>query len=623
MKPPTSPRAKIVLLLPLLAVGCSQNGYVRVTVEEVADGGQGFPAVFQIRSIASDADGGTPSSMPGPLQASAIVFPKTFVVEVPPTATSLLDIVEGLDENNNVVLRGSNSTNFSAGSQATSLQINLTPACNGNVDCNPAAFCAGQVVCTPQGACVATAATVAPGFGTACGDDGGRCDEQNLCVTDFSVCGDGTVGLDPLPDGGTFQEQCDWGTPELDGGCVGPDGGCNSDTLANHCRTTCVNPYCGDGVTDTGEKCDKGSGPTGNGTENGCNATCTLFGNATLIAGNGDVTKLPDGGSVVCNENCYVDGACNQAQFQQVSGIAVVGNSLYVADTLDEVIRAVDISGAQCTVSTLAGNSAIVTNVDGCGTDAGFFLPFEPMAYQGMLLVGTAMNVREMPLGGSDCVTTFAGPDTGNQATENNSYPVGFGGTAGCDAGQTCANFNYVTGLCTDPNTGLIYTVDNRSNFVHELDPVAGLVYLVGGTSFQGPTACVVIDGGLYLTDTGDEEIKRVNLGLSSSVVTVAGDGTAGYSNSSSPAGVTFSKPQGMCTDGQTIYIVDSSNAAIRQMDPITSAVTTVVGGPDAGVFRNPYGCAWDPATGTLYVSDQSIPPATPDGVGNVIYMVQ
>jgi DNA-binding beta-propeller fold protein YncE len=58
-------------------------------------------------------------------------------------------------------------------------------------------------------------------------------------------------------------------------------------------------------------------------------------------------------------------------------------------------------------------------------------------------------------------------------------------------------------------------------------------------------------------------------------------------------------------------------------MDPITSAVTTVVGGPDAGVFRNPYGCAWDPATGTLYVSDQSIPPATPDGVGNVIYMVQ
>ncbi|MBL9111943.1 MAG: hypothetical protein JNM74_21850, partial [Myxococcales bacterium] len=32
----------------------------------------------------------------------------------------------------------------------------------------------------------------------------------------------------------------------------------NSDTLPNACRTSCVLAYCGDGVVDDGEVCDRG-----------------------------------------------------------------------------------------------------------------------------------------------------------------------------------------------------------------------------------------------------------------------------------------------------------------------------------------------------------------------------
>ncbi len=49
-----------------------------------------------------------------------------------------------------------------------------------------------------------------------------------------AVCGDGEV--DP-------NEQCD-------------DGGSNSDTVADACRTRCRDAFCGDGVVDTGEVCD-------------------------------------------------------------------------------------------------------------------------------------------------------------------------------------------------------------------------------------------------------------------------------------------------------------------------------------------------------------------------------
>jgi DNA-binding beta-propeller fold protein YncE len=644
MKRALSPLSILALLL-LPLVACQQNGFIRVTVGEASDAGRGLPQVYQLRSLASDSDGGTPNSANGPLETDAITFPITFVVQVPPNGISLTEVVEGLDQTGtNVLLRGSNSTSFTAGSQAIPLQVTLSPACNSALDCNPTALCQGQLFCTAQGACVANATTSPPGFGTLCGNDGGRCDEELQCLTPFGLCGDGIQGTDPLPDGGFFKEPCDWGSGGDGGTCTGPDGGCNS-LQPNHCRPTCVLPSCGDGVVDNGEKCDMGSGPAGNGTEHGCNATCTLYGTAVKIVGSGDVVDAGPGGvcptgstqkaaGCVCGSGCYLDGPGSVAEFQDMGGIAIVGTTLYVADTLSEVVRAVDLSSAPAyNVTTLAGNEDDTTppyngtplsvTQTGQGTDAGFFLPIKPFAYQGTLLVGTGCDLQQVTLPGA-VVTSLAGPGEGsNRSSENFTTPISPNPVT-----LAQALFNDITGIAIDPATGFLYTADDASGMLRVIDVPGNTVTNLAGdelyATFSNPTGVVVLNGGLFVTDTGSGYIKHVSLGDAGTVVTdVAGNGSFGFADSSASGGAEFYGPAGMCTDGTTIYIVDQKNQAVRQMDPVTFEVTTLIGGPDAGIFDYPYDCAWDPDGGVLYVSDQSLPAATPDGIGDVIWMVQ
>ena len=64
-----------------------------------------------------------------------------------------------------------------------------------------------------------------------------------------AVCGDNDIDA-------VTNEACD-------------DGGSNSDTVADACRSNCQVAHCGDGVTDTGEVCDDGR------EENTCTLDCT------------------------------------------------------------------------------------------------------------------------------------------------------------------------------------------------------------------------------------------------------------------------------------------------------------------------------------------------------------
>jgi len=88
-----------------------------------------------------------------------------------------------------------------------------------------------------------------------CGDDNGNTTNDNNLNNNnetSGVCGDGNVDLG---------ETCD-------------DGTANSDSLADACRTSCREAYCGDGVVDPGgdEICDDG----GTVTEDGCDDTCQV-----------------------------------------------------------------------------------------------------------------------------------------------------------------------------------------------------------------------------------------------------------------------------------------------------------------------------------------------------------
>jgi cysteine-rich repeat protein len=90
----------------------------------------------------------------------------------------------------------------------------------------------------------------------------------SLCAPGAAVCGDGVRA--------PACERCD-------------DGAANDDAIPDACRTTCLLPRCGDGVTDTGEECDDGNYTRCD----GCGPRCTI--EAGIVCGDG-VTA--------CGEQC-------------------------------------------------------------------------------------------------------------------------------------------------------------------------------------------------------------------------------------------------------------------------------------------------------------------------------
>ncbi len=104
--------------------------------------------------------------------------------------------------------------------------------------------------CGDSQVCNAAGCTSGPG-GTPEFCDTGSASAQ--CDGDCSAvaCGDGTLNT-------AANEQCD-------------DGAANSNTTPDACRTNCRNASCGDGVIDTGERCDEGAN---NGPGSGCTTAC-------------------------------------------------------------------------------------------------------------------------------------------------------------------------------------------------------------------------------------------------------------------------------------------------------------------------------------------------------------
>lgn len=102
----------------------------------------------------------------------------------------------------------------------------------------------------------------------------------NACRTNCRAasCGDG------VEDTG---EECD-------------DGGSNSDTAANACRTTCEFAACGDGVIDGGETCDNGS-LNSNTTANACRTDCTPAACGDSVVDSGETC---DDGNNVNTDSC-------------------------------------------------------------------------------------------------------------------------------------------------------------------------------------------------------------------------------------------------------------------------------------------------------------------------------
>jgi len=133
---------------------------------------------------------------------------------------------------------------------------------------------------------------------------------------------------------------------------------------------------------------------------------------------------------------------------------------------------------------------------------------------------------------------------------------------------------------------------------------------------FKNPTGLAIdVDGNLIVCDTDNNVIRKITVaGL---VTTVAGSGTAGLKDGNSIL-AEFNKPEGVVVKDNKIYVSDTGNHAIREID-INGNVTTILGNglqgssnivttqidslDPKGIFNNPRGLAFD-SLGNLYVAD-------------------
>lgn len=273
-------------------------------------------------------------------------------------------------------------------------------------------------------------------------------------------------------------------------------------------------------------------------------------GQVTTLAG-----KAGDPGSAVP----VLDGIGSAARFWGPTGIVSDGKNLFVSDRI--YIR--KIVSATGEVSTLAGGGDKV-DIDGTGTDAQFFLPFGIVSDGTHLFVADAgYNVIRKIMIATGVVTTLAGKP---------------GEAGSTDGAASEARFSSPEGISTDGR--YLYVVDSRNSTLRKVEIATGQVSTLAGRAgkagfadgtgqaaqFFYPEGISTDGTHLYVTDTQNQAIRKVNI-ATGAVSTLAGlpGESCGYADGS-PTQARFCQPKGIVYHDKNLYITDSGNHNIRKI---------------------------------------------------------
>lgn len=307
------------------------------------------------------------------------------------------------------------------------------------------------------------------------------------------------------------------------------------------------------------------------------------------------------------------DGSFESAQFFRPQGMTLADeNTLYVADTENHALRRVDLAAGL--VATVAGNGTqVYLRVDSAPAgETGLNSPWDVLYHDGLVYVAMAGQHQLWvydPAG--ETIRLFAG--SGRE--ELRDGPLLQGG------------LNQPSGLATDGR--LLYFADSEASAIRsaDLDPAGALATIVGTGLFdfgdvdgvgdavrlQHPLAVAYQDGLLYVADTYNSKIKRVDP-AARRVQTLFG-GPAGWQDGPEPR---FDEPGGLSVAGDRLYIADTNNHAVRVADLATGEVTTLVlVDVDGLLTRLPAGEAY---TGKVVTLDRAVAGA---GTGMIALAVE
>lgn len=334
-------------------------------------------------------------------------------------------------------------------------------------------------------------------------------------------------------------------------------------------------------------------------------------GNISTAIGNNTAADSGDGSAAV------------DAQLNYPGGMFVDGTgNIFIADSLSSVIREVsptsgNIQTVAGDVATVCATSTATCGDGGPALSAQFFSPYGVAtdAAGNIYIADTGDNrIRAVNTGSATVtiagvaiaagnVATIAG--TGNECTLG-SWPCGDSGPA------TSALLFEPFGVAVD-STGNIFVADTDDHAIRAINGGTQAITLAGvtiqpgniatvagiGTQCPAPTDGPCGDGGpatsaqlnfpgglfvdssdnIYIADTGNNRIRVVNTGTSSETIagvlvgagqiaTVAGTGVEGYAGDTAPAtSAQLAAPNGVFVDGSgNIFISDTDNFVIREV---------------------------------------------------------
>jgi sugar lactone lactonase YvrE len=321
-------------------------------------------------------------------------------------------------------------------------------------------------------------------------------------------------------------------------------------------------------------------------------------------AATGIITTVVGEGYGYCGDGGNALNAC----FNYITGFAVdAEGNLFIADRFNQRVRRVD--GTTNIVTTIAGNGQV--GYAGDGGDARSASLNEPLAVavdsaRKLLYIADAGNdvVRRVNLDANNVITTV--PDNGDALSFPNALAVDAAGSL----------------FISDRGNSRIRKVDIESGIITTIAglPVVG-PYGDGGpatAAYLRDTRGIAVDAGGNLFISEGFVIRRIDA-VTQIITTFAGNGQPALIDDGVQAiGSTLSQPSAVTVDpAGNLFITDAGNNRIRRVDAATGIIETFAGGGnpdtdigDGGPARNahlsePRGRAVLDTAGNLYVADR------------------
>jgi sugar lactone lactonase YvrE len=306
-----------------------------------------------------------------------------------------------------------------------------------------------------------------------------------------------------------------------------------------------------------------------------------------------------------------VDGAGSAARFNRPGGITADGNgNLFVAETPSSTIRRVTMQGVVTTVAGVAGARGAA---DGSASVARFNLPGDLAADRnGNLYVSDTGNQTIRKVSAAGLVTTLAGSVGVCGSADGSAMLAQF-----CDPRGIALDASgnlYVA----DTGNHTIRMIDPAGR----VSTIAGSPGVCGSADGRGSAAhfCqprdITVDrkGLLYVADTSNSSVRMIN--LKGEVTTLAGRAPECGAVDGQGAAARLCRPASIAVDDDgDLYVADTGNSTIRRIDLQDRASTVggvpaqhgIVLGPLPGGLNAPAGITVAGPQGTLAVTTQNL----------------